>query len=118
MARAYPYTSLGKRNAVNDTINGRPVLVVFDENARMALPFDRRVGGSGSEQTLTFDIIGDGGFPFQLQDRETGTVWNLKGESVEGPLSGARLKPIATFSAFWFAWAAFNRNTEIYSAIQ
>ena len=114
VARAYPYPSLGQRTAVN----GRPVLVVFDENAQMVLPFDRRVEGLGREQTLTFDIIDNIGFPFQLQDRETGTVWNLTGESVEGALTSARLKPIATYSAFWFAWASFNRDTEIYSDTQ
>ena len=29
--------------------------------------------------------------------------------------SCAPRQPIATYSAFWFAWAAFNRDTEIYS---
>ena len=37
---------------------------------------------------------------------------------MNGPLVGARLKPILTYSAFWFAWAAFNRDTEIYNSTQ
>jgi hypothetical protein len=119
VARAYPYTSLGKRVAINDTIDGRPVLVVFDEKAQMALPFERRVedptlGKKG--EILTFDVVDGSTLLFNLKDRETGTVWSLTGKALEGSLEGAQLKPIATYTAFWFAWAAFNRNTEIYTA--
>jgi hypothetical protein len=110
VARAYPYASLGKRAVVNDDVNGRPVLVVFDRQSQMALPFDRSVEG----KVLSLGLSKGKAFPFQLRDKETGTRWNLSGLAVEGPLAGAQLKPIATFSAMWFAWASFNRDTEIY----
>jgi len=110
VARAYPYEGLGQRAAVNDEVNGKPVLVVFDKNSQMALPFDRTVNG----EVLSFEVSPGNGFPFQLRDVETGTLWNLTGLAVEGPLAGSRLKPVATFSAMWFAWASFNRGTEIY----
>lgn len=111
LARAYPYGGLGERAAINDEITGLPVLVVFDKAAQTALPFDRRVQG----RTLTFDPEG-AGFPFRLRDRETRTLWDLTGLAVEGPLGGSRLAPLATYSAMWFAWAAFHRGTEIYTS--
>ncbi len=126
LARAYPFLTLaelGPHVAVNDNVNGRPVLVVFDRDGQMALPFDRRLIdptlGSGDDGEpasieLSFDVVETESFPFLLRDRETGTLWSLLGQAVEGPLAGARLAPIRTFVAMWFAWASFNPGTEIY----
>ena len=110
VARAYPYEGLGQRSAVNDDVNGKPVLVVFDKESQMALPFDPTVDG----EVLSFKVSPGNAFPFQLRDEETGTLWDLTGLAVEGRLAGSRLEPIATFSAMWFAWASFNRGTEIF----
>jgi len=110
IARAYPYEALGERAVVNDDLAGRGVLVVFDREAQMALAFDREVEG----QVLTFEAVEGEGFPFRLRDLETGSLWTLDGQAVEGELAGARIEPRRTFSAMWFAWAAFNRGTEIF----
>ena len=80
-------------------------------NLQMALTFDREVEG----QVLTFEAVEGDGFPFRLRDRETGSLWTLDGQAVEGELAGSRIEPRRTFSAMWFAWAAFNRGTEIFS---
>ena len=69
---------------------------------------DLAAGADAPGRLLTFDVIEEGSFPFNLKDRETGTVWSLTGIALTGELEGARLQPIATYSAFWFAWAAFN----------
>jgi hypothetical protein len=109
-SRAWPYGALGERSAVNDTVGGRAVVVVYDADAEMAVAFERDVEG----QRLTFDVADGAGFPFRLHDRESGTLWDLTGVAVEGPLLGARLEPVATYSAMWFAWAAFNEGTEVF----
>ena len=67
VTRAYPYGELAQRSAVNDVVGGRPVVIVYDAEAQMALAFDRRSGG----ETLTFEAAGSG-FPFRLRDVETG----------------------------------------------
>jgi hypothetical protein len=77
----------------------------------MALPFERE----GEGRVLTFDLVGAQGFPFNLRDRETGSTWDLLGRALSGPMEGARLTPIATYSAMWSAWACFNRGTEVYA---
>jgi hypothetical protein len=109
-SRAYPYGALGERAVLNETVAGRDVLVVFDRAAQMALAFDRVVDGRG----LSFDLVEGSGFPFLVRDRETGTLWDLRGIGGTGPLAGSRLRQVATYSAMWFAWAAFNRGTDLY----
>ncbi len=110
VTRAYPYGELGQRSAINDVVGGRPVVIVFDAEAEMALAFDRRAGG----ETLTFEVAGSG-FPFRLRDVETGSEWTLDGQAVGGPLAGSTISQVATYSAMWFAWAAFNSNTELFT---
>lgn len=97
---------MGKR------VNGRSVLVVFDAEAALAIPFDRSLE---SGEVLDFDVVEGEGFPFTFRDRQTGSEWNLNGVAIAGPLAGEHLDPIATFTAFWFAWASFNPETEIHS---
>jgi len=112
VSRAYPYGTLGPRAAVNDVVGQRAVLVLFDEGAQMAVAFDRDVEG----QRLSFDIAGEpADFPFRVRDRESGSLWDLTGVAREGPLVGARLEPVAAYSAMWFAWAAFQSGTELFA---
>ena len=73
VTRAYPYGELGQRSAVNDVVGGRPVVIVYDAEAQMALAFDRRADG----ETLTFEVAGSG-FPFRLRDVETGSESNIR----------------------------------------
>ena len=110
VSRAYPYTRLGDRALINDDVGGRPVLVVYDREAKMAVAFDRQVGN----RLLSFEATDAPGFPFHFRDSETGSTWDLTGLAVDGKLSGARIEPVATYSAMWFAWAVFHQGTEIY----
>ncbi|HEV2811591.1 MAG TPA: DUF3179 domain-containing (seleno)protein, partial [Acidimicrobiales bacterium] len=57
---------------------------------------------------LRFERV-DGGFV----DEQTGSVWNVLGEAVEGELAGRQLTRVAHVDTFWFAWAAFLPDTEI-----
>ncbi len=56
VARAYLYDRLdavGARAVVEDTLGGVPLMIVWDREGALALPFDRRVG----DQTLTFEVV-------------------------------------------------------------
>ena len=50
----------------------------------------------------------------RFRDLETGSTWNTKGEATDGPLKGQRLEQIPSYTAYWFAWASFWPNTEVY----
>ena len=53
--------------------------------------------------------------PMQFRDRETGSRWNLCGEAVEGELAGQTLRQLPAYSAYWFAWSSFWRNTAVWN---
>ena len=111
IANAYPFGELGDRAVINDTVSERDLVVVWWAPARLAILFSRVVGG----RSLTFSMASesDGVNPFFLQDAETGTLWNLKGEAISGTLVGERLIQVPAHNAFWFAWATFWQNTGI-----
>ena len=50
-------------------------------------------------------------------DDETGSIWNILGQAVEGPLSGQKLNPVVHTNIFWFAIAAFRPDAMIYQGI-
>ena len=126
-ARAYPLddlTASESRVALNDQINGRALLVVVDRVRGMVVSFDRRVRfrnkkGKWKTKKFFFDVVDGEGFPFLLKDRQTGSTWNLQGVPVGGELvdnveDGGLPRIADAYNAFWFGWASFNRDTQIY----
>ena len=118
---AYPFSVLAQAGAVNDTLAGRLLVILYDEGtvspldqsnisgsreAGAAAAYDPRVAG----ERLVFDWRQG-----RIVDRKTSSTWNVLGKAVEGPLKGKSLKPALHGTHFWFAWAAFNPETRIYS---
>ncbi len=54
------------------------------------------------------------GTPGRFRDEETGSLWDVTGLAVSGPLAGSRLPPFDHATPFWFAWAAFNPRGAIW----
>jgi len=111
-AKAYPFSILGDQTVINDTLEGRDMVIVFYHQEQYARPFSRVING----QTLTFEKTDstDPTYPFFMRDLETESIWNLKGEAIAGSLQGHTLTPIPAHNGFWFAWATFWQNTGIY----
>ena len=63
-------------------------------------------------RALDFTRAADGTF----RDQQTGTVWNLFGRAISGPLAGQRLTPVEHLDTFWFVWAAFQPETRLVAA--
>jgi hypothetical protein len=62
-------------------------------------------------QAMTFEVRDN-----VIVDIETGSVWDVEGRARSGVLSGVRLEPVAeAYVAFWFAWAAFHRQTILWA---
>ena len=106
--KAYVFEDLGERIAINDHLGGEDILVVWDRDSQLALPYWRQVDG----QSLTFTLDPDVGFPFSLVDEETGSRWDILGVATEGPLAGKRLVQIPAHNSFWFAWVTFWLETD------
>ena len=64
--------------------------------------FSRVVDG----RSLTFTAKGD-----QFVDEETGSVWLISGEAIEGPLEGSSLDRIEHLDTFWFSWSTYQPDT-------
>ncbi len=117
---AYPFSTLEKTPVVNDTVAGKPIVVLFEKGVTSALDqstisssrdigtagvFERLAGG----KVLTFT-----GAAGRFTDAQTGTQWNVLGVATAGPLSGTRLVPVVSAQHFWFAWAVFRPHTRVY----
>jgi len=120
-ARAYPWPMLAERRVVHDRLGDQDLVILYQPGALSALDDEkikrsRAVGATGTfsrvaeGRALTFEATAEG-----FRDRETGSTWTLLGHAVKGPLARRRLTPVPHVDAFWFAWAAFNPATSIYT---
>lgn len=119
--RAYPFPLLEAHRVVHDTLDGQPIVIFYQPGTLSALDEreiarSRPVGATSvfvprvDGRSLTFEAAGDG-----VRDRETGSLWNFFGVAERGPLAGRRLAPVTHVDAFWFAWAAFNPTTTVWT---
>ncbi len=118
---AYPYKLLEQRRVINHRAGGEDLVVFWAPGTasaldRSSIADSRDIGAAAvyraavDGRKLTFEATDDGIFT----DRETGTVWNLAGQGLHGPLAGRALDPVVHANHFWFAWAVFRPQTEIY----
>lgn len=118
---AVPFSILAEERVANVQVGGLDVVVFWAPGTASAVDhatiargrdvgssttFAPELGGRG----LRFEPAGDGLF----RDRETGSTWNLSGSATAGPLAGAQLTEIVHGNHFWFAWAVFRPETEIW----
>ena len=119
-----PYSIPETERAVNYAIGGQDVAVLFKSGATSALDQSSisgswDVGATGvfdpnlDGRKLTFRADGD-----RFVDSETGSVWNILGKAIEGPMAGSALTPIVHADHFWFSWGAFKPDTIIYQGMQ
>ena len=120
-AKAYPFSVVREAGLIQDEFEGTPLVIFYKAGTASAL--DAATISEGKDvgtaavynrdlegDVLTFKANGDGTF----RDVETGTTWNILGEGIDGPLTGSQLVRIQNFDHFWFAWAAFFPDTQLY----
>ena len=116
---AYPFSLLRERKVVADTLNGRPIVIFWQDGATSALDAVTIAEGRDVGATSVFVALADGrALTFTAQDErfidaETGSQWNILGRAVAGPNAGSQLEPVVHADHFWFAWAAFKPQTRI-----
>ena len=122
IAVAYPLPLIQEERIIEDTLDGQDVVIFYEPGQASALDKSsiensKRVGSAGmfipevDGQQLTFTVDGD-----TIVDNETGSEWNVFGQAVAGELEGAELEPVLSHMHFWFAWAAFRPDTELYGS--
>lgn len=101
-------TGSAETTVIQTQIAGEIVQVLWDREARAAMAFYPRTE-DGGDVTLRPEGAG-------FVDQETGSVWNVEGQAVSGPLAGASLVAHhGAFVAYWFAWSAFHPLTRIWT---
>ncbi|MDK3256728.1 DUF3179 domain-containing protein [Blastococcus capsensis] len=105
-ARAYPVRIMIWHEIVNDSIDGRPVVVTYCPLCNSALAFDRRLG----DRVLTF---GTSGLLYRsdlvMYDRQTESLFSqIEGRAIAGVLAGAELERIPVQTVTWAQWQQAN----------
>jgi hypothetical protein len=121
--KAYPFSVISEAGAINDEVAGSEIVVFWGGNTADALdgPFiaQARSIGTGVAYSsvvdgtpLTFTPSGDSVFT----DDQTGSNWSILGNAIDGPLAGKVLDPVIHRNEFWFAWAAFFPEGDVYGS--
>lgn len=95
---------LRQQMAVNGVLADQPIVALYNSSLDHARVFSRVV--EGETHSFTYNNS-------EIQDSETGTVWDASGTAVRGNLSGTRLQQLPSFQVMWFAWYAFHPSTRV-----
>lgn len=110
--KAYREADLKQLGLVNDRVGSLPVALVYSPAAGMFTAFARMFGS----RELHFRRVSSD--PVILEDAETNSRWNAYGECLDGELKGTKLETVTPLPSFWFSWAEFFPQTEIFLARQ
>jgi hypothetical protein len=118
-SKGYPFGLLRRRGIVEDRVKDRRFVILFEDGTVTALDHGRIASSRdvGAVGVFSPEIEGkrlsfrrkDG----KIQDKQTGSTWNLLGMATEGPMAGKRLTAVEHGVYFAFAWLIFNPKTEI-----
>ena len=110
---------IAQDGVVNVTVGGSDLVVWHRPGQHSALDADQISQGKEigtvavldptvGRRTLTFTADGEG-----FRDDQTGSSWNVLGQAIAGPLEGRRLQHHTHLDTFWFAWVAFQPDTDL-----
>ena len=106
--KAYKQNDIESSAIINDEINGKSFLLLsqFSGNTRV---FDRTV----NDQVFEFKYMDD-----VLVDLQTESEWSYDGIAISGTLQGTELERLPIDPGFWFEWAAFHPETDVYGGFE
>lgn len=120
---AVPFSALREARLAEFTIGGDEVAVFYAPQTVSSVDArriaeSRAVGSSAvyrrvaNGRALSFEPAES---PGTYRDRETSSLWSFAGTAVAGALDGAQLEEVPHGNHFWFAWAVFRPDTQIWS---
>lgn len=120
---AYPFGALREEIAINDTLGATEVIAFWQPGVASSLDTVQIDDGRDIGTAALFDRTLEDGTVLNfvwddssntLRDEQTGSIWNLFGEAIEGELAGTELTQLVAAPHYWFAWAAFHPETNVY----
>jgi len=94
---------------IEDNFKSIQIVIAGNKTKNFIVSFKRKLSDGTS---LTFEAVQDS-LPVILRDNE-GSRWDVFGNGVSGPRMGEKLTATTSFMGYWFAWAAFYPDVEIY----
>ncbi len=118
--KIYPFTKIAEKGVINDVFQGVHVVLFHSENTVSAVDAakisqSRSIGSVTvfspllDKRLLTFEKMGKG-----FSDHQSGSLWDITGHCMKGPLQGSQLRILPHSNHFAFAWLAFFPDSEIY----
>ena len=104
--KAYKQNDVEEYEIINDEIGDTSIMLtsMFSQNSRA---FDRTV----NEEILDFEILNG-----KIIDTKTMSEWNYDGVAISGSMEGTELTRMSMWPGFWFEWAAFHPETEVWDS--
>lgn len=71
---------------------------------------------SADPETYAWEPLQPAPGSFVLRDRRSGSIFNLRGEAIAGPLAEKKLflRQLPGVNMFWFAWSVFHPGSEVW----
>ncbi len=116
---AFPFSELSVHVVLEAEVAGAPVVAFWQPDTLSALDETFIIGSANVGSAGAFVPVVDGErLSFEARDGEivdtqTGSVWNVLGRAISGPLEGTSLEPVIHANHFWFAWSVFQPDTRI-----
>jgi len=109
-AKAYQFEKFEGEDidVIEDTFEGKELVIVGSEEKNFMVAFDRNFSGS----MRTFSPL-QNELPAVMKD-ETGNKYDFFGKVIEGPNVGELLESPTNYIGYWFSWGTFYEDTEIY----
>ena len=110
-----------KKKVINDIFDGEKIVLFHKSGTVSALDNQKITNSKNVGSTAVFSTKLDGitlTFIYDetkgVIDEQTKSSWTILGKAIGGELKGKELKQKVHADHFWFSFAAFNPNTEVY----
>jgi hypothetical protein len=115
-ARAYPLEALERVGLLQDEMEGKPAVVLWQASTRTAAAYLAVASAPGKNPapSRSVTLARDPKVPAApFVDQETGSRWDIAGRAVQGPLQGWTLEWLDGTQVQWFAWSAEYPQTSL-----
>jgi len=100
-----------------DTFKGKNIVIIGSDKQSLMVAFEEKtLNDEVLNFTISSEIYSDGEFnsAIILED-QFDNQWDIFGHAIAGPNAGEKLTPTTSFMGYWFSWASFYPNPEIYA---
>jgi hypothetical protein len=105
--KAYDWNILAKKEMIEDSVAGIPLLLTMNEDERTFYVLNRNA--SNGLLHFSYDSTTQ-----MLHDVKTNSTWNVNGTCIEGSMKGTQLRSVQSYQEFWHSWREFHPQTEVY----